>query len=118
MTDTKPTTTVNKWQAKINREFPNGLLMMWKGSEESESAPVYRIFKANVLDVEGFDPIVELKVFDIPKRFVGRVVSYETIQDNPLMVEVKFEDIDTPMIWSANISDTLAALMKSGPIKI
>ena len=116
MTDTKPTATVNKWQAKIKRYFPDGLLMTWKDSEQSESAPVYRIFKVDVVAMEGFDPVIELKVFDVPKRFVGRVVSYETIQDNPLMVEVKFEDIDKPMIWSANISPDLAELFRSGPV--
>lgn len=115
MTDTKPADTVNKWQKKIDRDFPDGLLMTWKGSERSESDPVYRIFKAEVVDMKGFDPVIELRVFDVPKRFVGQVTSYETIQDKPLMVEVKFDNIDKPMIWSANISPTLAELFKKGP---
>lgn len=118
MTDTKPADTANKWQSKINRDFPNGLLMAWKGSETSESDPHYRVWKITVVGMEGFDPILELQVFDVAKTFVGRVTSYETIQENPLMVEVKFDDIEKPMIWSANISDHLAQLMKKGPMSI
>jgi len=118
VTDTKPADTVNKWQKKIDRDFPDGLLMTWKDSEQSESAPVYRIFKATVVDVKGFDPVIELRVFDVPKIFVGQVMSYETIQDKPLMVEVKFDNIDKPMIWSANISPVLAELFRQGPVGI
>jgi hypothetical protein len=33
------------------------------------------------------------------------------------MVEVKFADLNTPMIWSANISDQLAEILKAGPVK-
>jgi hypothetical protein len=117
MTDTKPANTVDKWQKRINRDFPNGLLMAWKGSENSESAPHYRIWKISVVEMEGFDPVVELRVFDVNKTFVGRVESYSKVQDKPLMMEVKFSDLDTPMIWSANISDQLAEIMKSGPVK-
>lgn len=118
MTDTKPAETTNKWQSKIDRDFPNGLLMTWKGSENSESDPLYRIWKIAVVGMEGFDPVVELRVYDIPKTFVGRIVSYETIQDKPLMIEVKFDDIDKPMIWSGNVSPKLAELFKKGPMSI
>lgn len=112
----KPNDTTDKWQKKIEKDFPDGLLMTWKGSENSESDPIYRIWKITVVDMEGFDPIVELKVFDVSKTFVGRVTSYETIQEKPLMVEVKFEEISKPMIWSSNISPQLAEILKSGPV--
>lgn len=113
MTDTKPNTT-DKWQKRINKDFPRGLLMAWKGSENSESAPHYRIRKVTVVAMEGFDPVVELRVFDVAKIFVGQVTSYKEVQSSPFMAEVKFQDIDSPMIWSANISDQLADLMKDG----
>lgn len=113
MTDTKPS-TVDKWQKRINRDFPKGMLMVWKGSENSESDPVYRVWKINVVAMEGFDPVVELRVFDVAKIFVGRVISYKEIQEKPLMVEVKFDKYDRSMVWSANISDELAELMKDG----
>jgi hypothetical protein len=113
MTDTKPS-TADKWQARIKKDFPKGLLMTWKGSENSESAPLYRVWKINVVDMEGFDPVVELRIFDVAKIFVGRVTSYSKVQDKPFMAEVKFENFDKAMIWSANISDQLAELMKNG----
>lgn len=118
MTDTKPEALADKWQKTIDKSFPNGLLMAWKGSEESESAPLYRVHKITVVDMEGFDPVVELLVFDVAKRFVGRLTSFKKIQEKPLMAEVVFENIDTPMIWSGNISPQLAELFKSGPPKL
>jgi hypothetical protein len=117
VTDTKPAQTIDKWQKKINKDFPSGLLMAWKGSESSESDPHYRVWKVTVVEMEGFDPVIELRVFDVAKTFVGRVTKYETIQENPLLVEVIFEDIAKSMVWSANISPQLAELMKSGPVK-
>lgn len=114
MIDTKPT-AADKWQKRIDKEFPDGLLMAWKGSERSESAPVYRIWKITVVDMEGFDPVIELRVFDVAKTFVGRVLSYNQTQEHPRMVEVEFEGIETPMIWSGNISPQLAEIMKAGP---
>ncbi len=113
-----PATTADKWKSKINRDFPNGLLMVWKGSEQSESAPLYRIWKVDVVGMEGLDPVVELRVFDVPKTFVGKIVSYNKVQDQPLMVEVKFEDMDTSMVWSGNISPELAEIFKAGPVAI
>lgn len=115
MTDTKPEALADKWQKTIDTDFPDGLLMAWKGSEESESSPLYRIYKISVVSMQGFDPIVELSVFDVAKKFVGRLTSYRKTQEKPLMAEVVFENIESPMIWSANISPQLAELMKSGP---
>ena len=115
MTTPKPSMTADKWQARISKDFPNGLLMAWKGSENSESDPLYRVWKITVVDMVGLDPVVELRVFDVPKTFVGQITSYETIQEKPLVAEVKLEGFDKPMVWSANISPKLAELMKSGP---
>jgi hypothetical protein len=114
VTDTKPEALADKWQKTIDKDFPDGLLMAWKDSD-SESSPLYRIWKITVVGMEGFDPVVELKVFDVAKKFVGRLTSYKKTQDKPLMAEVKFENIDSSMVWSANISPQLAELMKSGP---
>lgn len=115
MTDTKPEALVDKWQKTIDKSFPDGLLMAWKGSENSESAPIYRVWKVTVIEMEGFDPVVELMVFDVAKRFTGRLTSFKKIQEKPLMAEVVLEGFDSPMIWSGNISPELAALFKSGP---
>lgn len=115
MTNPQPSLTADKWQKRISKDFPNGLLMAWKGSETSESDPLYRIWKITVVDMVGLDPVVELRVFDVPKTFVGQITSYETIQDDPLLAEVKLDGFDKPMVWSSNISPTLAELMKSGP---
>lgn len=115
MTNPKPSMSADKWQKRISKDFPNGLLMAWKGSEQSESDPLYRVWKTTVVDMVGFDPVVELRVFDVPKTFVGQITSYETIQDNPLVAEVKLAGFDKAMVWSANISPRLAELMKSGP---
>src|SRR6188508_439513 len=111
----KPEALVSKWQKTIDTDFPDGLLMAWKDSADSESSPLYRIWKITVVDMEGFDPIVELSVFDVAKRFVGRLTSYKKVQDKPLMIEVVFDNISSPMVWSGNISPQLAELMKSGP---
>ena len=115
MTNPQPNITADKWQKRIDKSFPDGLLMAWKGSENSESAPHYRVWKTSVVGMEGLDPVVELRVFDVPKTFVGQIISYTDVQEKPLLVEVVMEGFDKPMIWSANISPELAELMKSGP---
>lgn len=100
---------VTRWQRRVDREFPRGLIMRWTGQDE----PVYQVPWLQVTGAAGLDPVVTWLVHGVAKRFgPARVLSYAEVQREPcLVVRVALEGVDLSMDWSAGVSDSLAAQM-------
>lgn len=71
----------------------------------------YFITRAEVIGQSGFDPVVALPVFNQDKLFRLRVLTYEPVHENPLVVHVTTDDAPNPMRWSAALSGSSAAQM-------
>lgn len=98
---------VSRWQAKLDREFPSGMVAGFRGGGSN-----YLISRPIVVYMTGLDPVVWLPVFSGSEKALGpsRVVSYEQVRNSPRAVRVMFEN-DLPMVWSAAVSPEAARAM-------
>lgn len=94
--------TVKQWSAKLAKEFPEGLLLSF-GNEMTD--PLYRCGRPRVLNAKGIIPKVQLQALDAPKEFVVNVVTYEKIQDSPLVVRIHTSEGEV-LEWSANVPES------------
>lgn len=100
------------WQARLDGDFPNGIIMTW---HERADSPVYRIPRAEVLDIVGeWDwPVVSLHVFDVEKSFVVQIAIYDRIREEPALVRVTAFNVSEQMTWDADVAPDLAEAMRA-----
>lgn len=102
-------TQVSKWQSLLDNDFPQGMICVYAGREDS---PVYRVPRVTVTGTAGFDPEVWLPVWSEADKVLGplRVLSYHVEQRNPCTVARVTVDgaADPAMLWSSGVSPLLA----------
>lgn len=99
---------VARWQEKVDREFPNGLVSYFEGGHVN-----YFIPRVTVTSMAGLDPVVWLPVFSGSVKTFGpsRVLSYEQLRNPPRVVRVRFENEKRAMVWSAALTPEAVKLM-------
>lgn len=108
MTEDQGTSQVARWQEKIDREFPNGMVAAFVPGTGN-----YLIPRVTVVRMAGLDPVVWFPVFSESVKTFGpvQVLSYEQIRSSPhRAVKVKFDNMET-MVWSAAVSPEVARTM-------
>lgn len=88
-----------RWQSRLDREFPRGLLATW----EDDDTP-YLVPWVQVQGMRGADPIVYFT--NDSGRWFGPVAltSYEQFQASPhRMVRVTMDGEDRAMVWCAAV---------------
>lgn len=101
---------VTRWQALLDREFPDGIIATWAGDEDS---PVYQIPRATVTGTSGLDPQVWLPDWGPADKTLGplRILHFSVTQRNPCVVASVVPDNAPKMEWSSGVSPLLAKRM-------
>lgn len=94
--------TVKLWSAKLAKDFPQGMLVSFGNGEND---PIYHVGRPRVLNAKGIIPKIQLQVLDVPKELVVDVVTYEVVQQSPLVAKVHGTDGEV-MTWSANVPES------------
>jgi hypothetical protein len=101
-----------RWQARIDADFPDGLVMVWEGDDNSAT---YLVPYVKVLRMVGtFDPWVSFSTHTGIKGFDLQIVAYDVVQEkDPRIVRVRFENVTQIALWSTNMSPELRAEMRA-----
>lgn len=101
-----------RWQRRLDRDFPRGLLASWDDIKGGAGGPryVYLCPRAEVTGMQGLNPVVMLPVPDWDKVVQpGAVASYQPEPGvSPRLVRVTFAD-GRSMTWGAGVSRAQAA---------
>jgi hypothetical protein len=101
---------VARWQAKLDREFPYGLLAYF----EERNHANYHVPRVVVTGMAGLDPVVWFPVYSGSHKVFGplQVLSYEQFRSAPRAVRVRFDTIDQTMVWSGSLQPEMVRLME------
>lgn len=116
MENTSPDESVTRWQGKLDRDFPHGLLASWSTGEDRESPEGnYQVPRAEVVGTAGEWPVVALPSPAWGKTVTVTLTSYEIRQTKPCLVaRVGVEAVaGSPayMLWSAGLGEPLTTIM-------
>lgn len=101
--------TPEGWQAKLDRDFPQGAVCVW---DEDEESPTYQVPRLQVVSLHGLDPVVALPLHG-PEKVLGPfpVESYTVRQRKPVLEARVTLAGAQPMLWSAGVGPQLARAM-------
>lgn len=100
-----------KWQRRLDRDFPKGLLASWDDITGDAGGPkyVYLCPRPEVTEMQGLNPVVMLPVPAWDKVVQpGAVTAYQKVTGvSPLLVKVTFAD-GRSMSWGAGVNKAQA----------
>ena len=113
-----PGAQVEKWQHRLDADFPHGLLASWE-EKDGHTHGLHHVPRAEVVRMEGLDPVVVLPYGETAVFL--RVLNYEVVQVLPCLVAVAVTGSKEPstgaagrrMLWSAGLSDQEVRQMAS-----
>ena len=107
-------TLKEKFQAKFDKEFPEGAVASWIEPPDAALRPViYNIPLVEVTAMAGLDPVITLVVYGTGSKVLGpwRVTNYEIISEGPLTARVTFDNVDAPLMLVGAVGDHMALMM-------
>lgn len=111
-----PPETARRWQARLDRDFPRGILLSSIRREAAEHT--FLSPRAEVTSVRGLDPVVFLDIPGHGRGFSGVITGYNPVQSSPCrVVEVTLDyggdnpSRDRTVLFSGNVSDSAARAM-------
>jgi hypothetical protein len=105
-----PSDLIARYQAKLDREFPQGAVASW---EDRGNTATYLIPRVLVTGQQGLDPEIWLPAFAGSTKTLGpfRVLSYQPVQSHPYAVRVTLDNVDRPLLLNAGVSEEAARAM-------
>jgi hypothetical protein len=100
--------TVEDWQAMLDRDFPHGAIVSYAGDDDAYTTPYFE-----VLGMEDGQPQVFWMVYTNSDKGFGplTITKYEPFQTSPhLLVRVEFINM-TAMVWCAKLSPEMTIRM-------
>jgi hypothetical protein len=103
---------VTRWQAILDRTFPDGAICSWRHPGGSDFPVSYRVSRLEVTGMAGLDPMVTGSDSGSGRVFgPWRVTSYAKQPGG--LYEVRFDNIEETMTWSTRVTPQLAALLRA-----
>lgn len=96
------------WQAIFDQDFPDGLILQFDGRPAQQNL----IPRIEVVDMIEADPMVRLDCFDAHKSFILRITGYTVVARDPVSARVVGYNVDTLMLWNADIPADIAEAMR------
>lgn len=104
-----------QWQARLDREFPQGAVGSWVRPPNPASHPaIYNIPYIEVLAMAGLDPVLIMTVYGTGSKILGpwRVISYETLAEEPFTARrLTFAGTRDRLVLVDAVGDQMAAMM-------
>lgn len=98
---------VTRWQAQLDKLFPDGAICSWERPEEADSPVTYLVGRLEVTGMAGLDPMVQGADAANGRTFgPWRVLSFTKV--SPQLYRVHWDNIPEPMLWNGRVSSELA----------